>query len=43
MAVSVGSVTYLFVWCLWKVLSGKKSPDHLAHVEPIEREDLTKR
>ena len=43
MAVSVGSVTCLFVWCLWKVLTGKKNPDHLAHVEPIELEDITKR
>jgi hypothetical protein len=25
------------------VLTGKKDPDHLAHVEPVETKDLEKR
>lgn len=40
---SVGAVTTLFVWCLIKVLTGKKNPEHLAHVEPIETKDLDRR
>ncbi len=40
MLFSVGAVTTLFVWCLVKVLTGKKNPEHLAHVEPIEVKDL---
>lgn len=43
MALSVGAVTSLFVWCLWKVLTNRRAPDHLAHVEPVEREDLPRR
>ncbi len=43
MAFSVGAVTLLFIWCLWKVLAGKRPPEHLAHVEPVESEDLKRR
>jgi len=43
MLISVGAVTGLFVWCLIKVLTGKKNPEHLAHVEPIETKDLDRR
>jgi hypothetical protein len=43
MLISVGAVTLLLGWCLYKVLSGKKSPEHLAHVEPISEKDLEKR
>lgn len=43
MLISVGAVTTLFVWCLVKVLTGKQNPDRLAHVEPIEAEDLDRR
>jgi hypothetical protein len=43
MLLSVGAVTILFVWCLWKVLVGPKPPEHLAHVEPIETADLDRR
>jgi hypothetical protein len=43
MLISVGAVTTLFVWCLWKVLAGTKPPEHLAHIEPIETADLDKR
>lgn len=32
---SVGFVTTLFVYCMWRVLRGSKSDaEHLAHVEP---------
>ncbi|MFN7341633.1 MAG: hypothetical protein ACK5VI_11200 [Opitutia bacterium] len=43
MILSVGSVTVLFAWCLVRVLRSEKRPDHLAHVEPIETEDLRRR
>jgi hypothetical protein len=43
MLISVGAVTTLFVWCLVKVLTGKKKPGHLAHVEPVETKDLDRR
>ena len=43
MAFSVGTVVALFAWCLWKVLSGKRPPEHLAHVEPVEAGDLPRR
>jgi hypothetical protein len=43
MLISVGAVTGLFVWCLFKVLTGKKDPEHLGHVEPIETKDLERR
>ncbi len=43
MLFSVGAVTALFVWCPVKVLTGKKNPEHLAHVEPIEVKDLDRR
>jgi len=43
MLISVGSVATLFAWCLFKVLTGKKDPDHLAHVEPVETQDIDRR
>lgn len=43
MLVSVGGVTALFVWCLARVLAGGRKPDQLAHVEPVETEDLPRR
>ena len=43
MLISVGAVTALFVWCLVKVLTGKQNPDHLAHVEPVETQDIDRR
>lgn len=43
MLLSVGAVTTLFIWCLVKVLTGKKDPEHLAHVEPVETKDLYRR
>jgi len=43
MLISVGAVTIKIKWCLVKVLTGKKNPDHLAHVEPIEAKDIDRR
>ncbi|MFZ9978717.1 MAG: hypothetical protein ACO3HN_02050 [Opitutales bacterium] len=43
MLISVGAVTSLLTWCLVKVLSAKKPPEHLAHVEPVEAKDLDRR
>lgn len=43
MLISVGAVASLLTWCLVKVLAGKKSPDQLAHVEPVEAKDLDRR
>lgn len=43
MIVSVGAVTALFLWCLVRVFRGGRKPDQLAHVEPVEREDLPRR
>jgi hypothetical protein len=43
MLISVGAVTSLFIWCLVRVLGGKKPPEHLAHVEPIAADELEKR
>ena len=43
MLLSVGAVSTLFIWCLVKVLTGKKDPEHLAHVEPVETKDLDRR
>lgn len=43
MLISVGAVASLLAWCLVKVLTGKKNPDHLAHVEPVEAKDLDRR
>ena len=43
MLVSVGGVSALFAWCLVRVLRGGRRPDQLAHVEPVETEDLPRR
>jgi hypothetical protein len=41
---SVGFVTVLFVWCLYRVLTAPPAKDaHLAHVEPIEEDVADKR
>jgi hypothetical protein len=37
MSVSVGSVTVLFVWCLWRVFTRK--PDHIHGIEDIDTRD----
>jgi hypothetical protein len=43
LVLSVGFVTVLFVWCIWRVLRGPKDPHKLAHVEPIEESQADKR
>jgi hypothetical protein len=40
MILSVGFVTGLFVYCVWRVLFGKH-PDHqLGHIEPVHKEQV---
>jgi hypothetical protein len=42
MILSVGSVTGLFVYCVWRVLNGR--PGHeLGHVEPIHADQIDER
>ena len=36
---SVGFVTTLFVWCIGKVLCGRRSVDHLHGLEDIDTRD----
>lgn len=38
-ALSTGSVTLLFVWCLWRVLSKKDSSDTSTAFDILEPED----
>lgn len=40
MTLSVGFVTLLFVWCIYRVLRGSADEDRYAHVEPVEEEDV---
>jgi len=37
MVLSVGFVTTLFVWCIWRVLTQK--PEHLHGIEDIDTKD----
>ncbi len=40
MICSVGFVTLLFAWCIWKVLFGQR-PDHrLGHIEPVHEDEV---
>lgn len=42
MVLSVGFVTGLFIWCVWRVLTGPH-PDHqLGHIEPLGEDELPK-
>lgn len=43
LTLSVGFVTLLFVWCLWRVLSSPRDPQKLAHVEPVDRGHVDRR
>lgn len=43
MILSVGFVTVLFGWCIYRVVRGPKDPAKLAHVEPIEQEKADQR
>lgn len=43
MLLSIGTVTSVLSWCLWRVLT-KARPDHeLGHVEPIEEDEADER
>jgi hypothetical protein len=43
MIFSVGFVTVLFVYCIWRVLKGHK-PDHdLGHIEPVHEDQVDER
>lgn len=43
MVLSVGFVTALFVYCVWRVLFGKH-PDHeLGHIEPVHEDQTDER
>lgn len=37
MSLSVGFVVCLFGWCLYRVLTDKKPPEHLHGIEDIEK------
>ena len=37
---SVGFVTVLFGYCVWRVLTGPKKSHTLAHVEPIDESKI---
>jgi hypothetical protein len=43
LTLSVGFVTCLFVWCIWRVLRGPKDPQKLAHVEPVDEREADER
>jgi hypothetical protein len=41
---SVGSVTLLFGWCLWRLLQAPPTTkDHLAHIEPLDEDTAAHR
>jgi len=40
MILSVGFVTVLFVWCVYKVLFGKHPNHDLGRVEPLHRDQI---
>ena len=43
MILSVGSVTALFAWCCYKVLTGKPQDHELGHIEPVHRDQIDER
>ena len=41
---SVGFVTTLFSWCVYKVLTQPEKPEHhLGHIEPVEEDEADER
>jgi multisubunit Na+/H+ antiporter MnhF subunit len=40
---SVGFVTILFAWCIYRVLRGPKDPAKLAHIEPLDEQEADER
>jgi len=43
MVLSVGFVTCLFAYCMYRVLRSPAQADHLAHIEPISEEETAQR
>lgn len=44
MLLSVGFVTVLFMWCIFRVLRGSRDPNkQMAHIEPIEEDQTEER
>lgn len=43
MTLSVGFVTGLFGWCVYRVLRGSADAARLAHVEPVSEGDADER
>lgn len=43
MILSVGFVTVLFGWCIYRVLRGPRDPHKLAHIEPVEESEADQR
>lgn len=43
MLASVGSVTGLFAWCIYKVLTGRRPPEDFHAIEPIEEDQIDQR
>lgn len=39
MILSVGFVTLLFGWCIWRVLRGPRDPRELAHIVPVDESE----
>ena len=40
MLLSIGVVTAVLGWCIWRVLTHTRSDHELGHVEPIEDKDV---
>ena len=40
---SVGFVTGLLVWCIWKVLTSRRPGQDLGHIEPVHDDQLDER
>lgn len=43
MLLSVGFVVGLFLWCIIKVLTSKSDPSSMAHIEPVEKDQMGER
>lgn len=43
MAASVGTVTLVFSWCMWRVLRTHRAPEELAKVEPVGESQIDER
>jgi hypothetical protein len=43
MILSVGFVTVLFVYCVWRVLVGHSPTHDLGHIEPVHEDEVDRR